>query len=91
MDATAHQVAGSVIDDAVTADRILAGKRGGDYGDFVMATAIPGTGMADMAMRLIFDLQRLRLQHGQALAQQIEGCTAHAGRTFLNGLMVTSS
>jgi hypothetical protein len=42
-----------------------------------------------VAMRLILDGDGKRLQHSQPLAQQFDGVTAHAGRTFLNGLTVT--
>ena len=55
MDASAHQITGRVIDEAVTLDGIMAGEHGGDYGDFVMA-AVFRAGMAGMAMRAVDSL-----------------------------------
>lgn len=69
-------------------DRILADEGSGDYGDFVMA-AVPGAGMARVAMRFVFDGEGQRFQHSEPIAQQFDGVAAHAGRTFLNGLTVT--
>ncbi len=54
-------------------------------------TAIASPGMAGVAVRVIDNGDRFRLQHGQALAQQGDGFSAHAGKAFLNGLMVTFS
>ena len=54
MDTSTHQITSCIIDEAVTLDRIMAGERGGDYGDFVMS-AIFRAGMAGMAMRLVLD------------------------------------
>ena len=88
MNAAAHQVPGGGVNAPVTLDRILAGEGGGDYGDFVMATIL-GTGMAGVALRLIVDGEGKRFEDSQPLAQQFDGLTAHAGRTFLNGLTVT--
>jgi hypothetical protein len=36
-------------------------------------------------------LSAVRFQGGQALAQQLDGFAAHAGRAFLKGLTVTFS
>ena len=88
MNSSAHQVAGGGIDGPVAPDRILADEGGGDYGDFVMA-AVPGTGMAGVAMRFVLDGHGKRLQHRQPPTQQFDGFAAHAGRTFLKGLTVT--
>ena len=88
MNASAHQVADRFMDQAVTLDRIVPGEGGGDYGDFVMA-AIPGAGMTGVQVRFVVDDERLRFQHHQALAQQLDGFGAHAGSTFLKGLTVT--
>ena len=88
MNSTAHQITGRGVNGPMALDRILANEGGGDYGDFVMAT-VPGAGMAGMAMRFILDGDGKRLQHSQPLAQQFDGVTAHAGRTFLKGLTVT--
>mgnify|MGYP001766002541 CR=1 FL=1 len=88
MDASAHQITGRVIDEAVTLDGIMAGEHGGDYGDFVMA-AFFCTGMAGMAVRFVLDDDGYWLQRSHPLAQQFGGFGAHAGRTFLNGLTVT--
>jgi len=90
MDASAHQVADRFMDQAVALDRIVPGEGGSDYGDFVMA-AFPGAGVAGMQMRFVLDVERLRFQYRQALAQQGRGFGAHAGSTFLNGLTVTFS
>jgi len=88
VNSTAHQVTGCGINGPVALEHILADEGGGDYGDFVMAT-VPGAGMAGVAMRFILDGDGERFQHGQSLAQQFDGVTAHAGRTFLKGLTVT--
>ena len=88
MNSTAHQVTGSSVNGPMTLDRILADEGGGDYGNFVMATIL-GTGMAGVAMRFILDSDGQRFQYSQPPAQQFDGVTAHAGRTFLNGLTVT--
>ncbi len=88
MNSTAHQVTGRGINGPVALDDILADEGGGDYGDFVMAT-VPGTGMAGVAMRFIVDGDGKWFQDSQSLAQQFDGVTAHAGRTFLKGLTVT--
>ena len=88
MNSTAHEITGRGVNGPMALDRILADEGGGDYGYFVMATVL-GAGMAGVAMRLILDGDGKRLQHSQPLAQQFDGVTAHAGRTFLNGLTVT--
>ncbi len=88
MNSTAHQITRSSVNGPMTLNRILADEGGGDYGDFVMATVL-GAGMAGVAMRFILDGDGKRLQHSQPLAQQFDGVTAHAGRTFRKGLTVT--
>ena len=88
MNSTAHQVTGRGINGPVALDGILADEGGGDYGDFVMATVL-GTGMAGVALRFIVDGDGKRFEDSQPLAQQFDGVTAHAGRTFLKGLTVT--
>lgn len=84
----AHQVADRVINQAVAGDRGLAGKHRGDDVQNEVA-AIPGTGMAGVTVRLVFDGNRFRLQYGEALAQQFK--RTHAGSAFLNGLTTTFS
>ena len=89
MDAAAHEIAGCSIDDAVPCHGVLAGESVGDDADAVMAS-LPGAGMAGVQVGVIFDLELLRLQGRQPLAQQGDGFAAH-GRAFLKGLMVTFS
>ncbi len=90
MDSSAHQVAECRIDDPVTANRILAGESRRHYMNFVMA-AVASTSMASVQMGFILDFQCHGLQYGQTLAQPGDGLGAHAGNTFLNGLIVTFS
>ena len=90
VDVSAHQVAGRGIDEPVARDRVVAGERGGDDSHLVVA-ALAGASMAGMAVRIIGDRERFRVQCRQPLAQQFDGFRAQAGRTFLNGLTVTFS
>jgi len=88
MNAAAHQVASRIIDQPMPGDGVFAGKGGCHDVEFVMP-AIPGTGMAGMAMRFVFDGDAERIQRDKPLTQQLDGFAAHAGSTFLNGLTVT--
>ncbi len=90
MNFATHQVAHRIIDDAVPANRILAGEGCSDYMNFVMA-AVASPGMAGVPMGFILDGQGDRFENGQTLAEQFDGVGTHAGSTFLNGLMVTFS
>src|SRR6185369_1000205 len=90
MYAAAHQVTRRVVDQAMPGDGVLAGKGGGDDVELVVP-AILGPGMAGVAMRFVLDGDGLRLQDSQALAQQVDGCVAQAGKAFLNGLTLTFS
>ncbi len=91
MDWAAHQITGSIINQAMAGDGVFAGKNHGDDVDMVMAAAITGAGMAGMQVRVVADGQGCRLQHAQALAEQFDRRAAHAGSAFLNGLTVTFS
>ena len=88
MNSTAHEITGRSVNGPMALDGILADEGRGDYGDFVMA-AVLGAGMAGMTMRFILDDEGQRFQDSQPLAQQFDGFTAHAGRTFLKGLTLT--
>lgn len=88
MNATTHQVADRSMNHAMTLDRILPGERGGDYGDFVMATFF-GPSMTGMQVRLIVDGERLRFKRRQSFAQQRPCFGAQADSAFLKGLTVT--
>ena len=88
MNPAPHQITDRGVNGPMALDRILADEGGGDYGDFVM-TAVPGAGVAGVAMRFVLDGDGQRFQDSQPLAQQFDGVTAHAGRTFRNGLTVT--
>ncbi len=90
MNFAAHQVAHRIIDDAMPANRIFAGEGSGNYMNFVMA-AVASTGMSSVQMGFILDGQGDRIENGQSLAEQFDSVGTHAGRTFLNGLMVTFS
>lgn len=90
MNPAAHEVARRVVDQAMPGDGVFAGKDGGDDVELEVP-AILGSGMAGVAMRLVLDGDGLWLQHGQALAQQLDGCVAQAGKAFLNGLTPTFS
>lgn len=81
------EVANGIINQAMPGDRILAGKGLGDDGQVVMP-AFPGPGVTSVAVRLILDDQRLRLQYGQLPTQVFDGI-AQAGNAFLKGLIVT--
>ena len=88
MNPAAHQVARSFVNQAMAGQGIFAGKCMGNDVDLIVPT-VAGTGMASMQMRLVINREVLGLQGRQALAQQIDGIGAHAGRTFLNGLTLT--
>lgn len=90
MDAVSHQIPRCRINHAMAGDGVFAGEGLGDNLQIVM-TALFGTSMTGVTMRLIFNDQRQRLQAGQSFAQQFDRFGTHAGRTFLNGLTVTFS
>jgi len=54
MNSAAHQIASRIIDQAMPGDGIFASKGGCHNIKFVMP-AVPGTGVAGMAMRFVFD------------------------------------
>ena len=88
MNPTAHQITGGGVDQAMPGDCILTAKGSRYYMKFVMA-AFPGTGVAGMQVRFIFNSNALCRDDGEALAQQLNSFLAHAGSAFLKGLTVT--
>ena len=91
MNAAVHQVSRGVEDHPVPGDGAFPGKSGGDDVEMIVATATTGTGVAGMPVRIVTDAQRFGLQDGQPFLKQGDGVSAHAGSTFLNGLIVTFS
>ena len=90
MDAAPHQITGRIIDQAMAGDGILATENLSNDFQFVVA-AFARAGVTGMAMRLVFNDYFECLQAGQSLAQLFGDFSAHAGKTFLNGLTVTFS
>ena len=91
MNPAAHQVARRIINHAMAGHGIFPGKGGGNDFQLEMAAALTGAGMAGMTLRVVMNGDRFGMEDGQALAQQFDGFGAHAGRAFLNGLMLTFS
>ena len=86
--------------EAVTSQPRLSGKGFGDDQQAVVPAAAPGAGVTGVPGRIVDQLEAGRRQCRKALADQPDdirrvtndGCrVAHAGRTFLNGLTVTSA
>lgn len=91
MDGAAHQITSRIINQAMAGDGVFAGKNRGDDIDMVVTATTAGTCMAGVQVRVVANGQGDRLQHAQALAEQVDRSAAHPGSTFLNGLTVTFS
>lgn len=88
---SAHQFAGCIINQAMAGNGVFAGKDVGDDVDMIVPAATPGAGMAGVQVRVVADGELSRIQCGKPLLQGVDGILAHAGKAFLNGLIVTFS
>lgn len=78
--------------EAVTPQPRLPGKGCGDDQQAVVPAAAPGAGMARMASRIVDQLESLRAQGSESLADEpghAFSVAAHAGSTLRKGLTVT--
>lgn len=81
-----HQFAEGGVHRAMTRERRLAAKRGADHADAEVPATIARTGVADVAMAVVLDIEFQRRQRlGQAgadLFDTIQGNTLRNGRTL---------
>ncbi len=89
MYSTTHQIAQRVVDDSVPLQRRFAGKLARDDQQAVVP-ALACTGVAGMLCGIVDKFQLQRGQKGESFPQQ-RFDAAHAGKAFLNGLIVTSA
>lgn len=89
MYSTTHQFAQGVVDHPVTLQRRFSGKLPRDDQQAVVP-AFARTGVASMLCGIVDKFQSLGGQKGESFPQQRFNL-CHAGKAFLNGLIVTSA